>query len=187
MRKNRGPLASIVKSCFRLSKLKRGALIIIENGDPLESYLSSGAKMDSAPIPELVTAIFFDKGPLHDGALIIQNGRITHAGVVLPLTVSEYLPIELGTRHRAGIGISEQTDALSIIVSEETGNISIAFKGLLYWNVPANNLASMIEAVFKDKKINHPHIFGRKKPHCVCEETGEMFKARNRKLALSRQ
>lgn len=114
-----------------LSKEKCGALIVIERGSKLGDYIKTGVELDANMSCELLGNLFFNRSPLHDGAVIIRNGKICAAGCILPSSKSTDIPKELGTRHRAAVGISEQSDAVVIVVSEETGNISIANNGIL--------------------------------------------------------
>ena len=114
-----------------LSKEKCGALIVIERNSKLGDYIKTGVELDANMSCELLGNLFFNRSPLHDGAVIIRNGKICAAGCILPSSKSTDIPKELGTRHRAAVGISEQSDAVVIVVSEETGNISIANNGIL--------------------------------------------------------
>ncbi len=123
-------ISNISKAVANMSDKKIGALIVIEGTVLLEDITASGARVDSAVSVPIIENIFFPKAPLHDGAMVIRDNRIHSAGCILPLTQSE-LSIELGTRHRAGVGMSEASDAMVIIVSEETGKISVAQGGEL--------------------------------------------------------
>ncbi len=120
-----------VYACEDMSKSRTGALIVFERYNRLDEQLSSGTAMDAIVSTELLKNIFFDKSPLHDGAVIVKDGRIAAAGCMLPLSKNANLSRELGMRHRAGIGMSEHSDAVVVIVSEETGGISVAVDGLL--------------------------------------------------------
>ena len=113
-----------------MSEKKIGALIVIEGGTMLGEVLSTGTAIDSAISSAVIENVFFPKAPLHDGAMVIRDNRIHSAGCILPLTQNE-ISKELGTRHRAGIGVTEHSDALVVIVSEETGSISLANSGTL--------------------------------------------------------
>ena len=124
-------LKQVVMACSDMSESRTGALIIFERNYKMHDIIATGTVIDSEVNSELIKNIFYDKAPLHDGALIIREGRIAAAGCVLPLTKSRSISKELGMRHRAGIGLSEVTDALVIIVSEETGSISVAIEGML--------------------------------------------------------
>ncbi len=117
-----------------LQKQKMGALVVIERATPLGEIGHSGTLIEAEPSGELISNIFFNKAPLHDGALIIRDGRLYAAGCILPLTENQQISRELGTRHRAGVGMSENSDALVIILSEETGVISLAESGELKRN-----------------------------------------------------
>ena len=121
-----------------------GALIIFERDTLLTDIVTAATEVDARPSSELIKNIFFVKAPLHDGAMIIRGDRILAAGCVLPLSENESLPKELGTRHRAGIGITEQTDAISLIVSEETGAISVAMGGEIKRNMAASTVENLL-------------------------------------------
>ena len=120
-----------VRACARMSAERVGALIVFERTTPLEQYFSTGVVIDARISEQLICNIFFPKAALHDGALIICGERAQAAGCVLPLTENTRISADLGTRHRAGIGMSEASDALVVIVSEETGAISVAESGML--------------------------------------------------------
>lgn len=121
----------ITKACVEMGKDKTGALIVIENKDSLADYERTGIDVDGIVTNQLLINIFEHNTPLHDGAVIVRGNRITSATCYLPLSDNMGLGKELGTRHRAGVGISEVTDSLTVIVSEETGRISIATNGML--------------------------------------------------------
>lgn len=133
-------ITEISDVCQSMSASKTGALIVIERKSRLNDIFATGTKLDSIVTKELIGNIFYPKTPLHDGAVIISGNRIKAAGCVLPLTQNTALPSELGTRHRAAIGMSEQSDAVVIVVSEETGKISIARKGMLTRNYDRESL-----------------------------------------------
>ena len=124
-------IGQTVLACTEMSQSRTGALIIFERSVNLNNIMSTGTIINSDTTAELIKNIFYNKAPLHDGAMIVRNGRIAAAGCVLPLTQSTNLSKELGMRHRAGIGLSEQSDAVVIIVSEESGSISMAIDGML--------------------------------------------------------
>ena len=128
-----------------MSNDKTGALIVIEHGSDIDSMISSGIKIDAEVSSELLINIFVHNTPLHDGAVIIRDNRIALATCVLPLSQNPHITSELGTRHRAGIGISEEADVIVVIVSEETGNISIAYKGLLTRGLNEETMKSRLE------------------------------------------
>ena len=124
-------IGQTVFACRDMSASKTGALIIFERNTKLNEIIETGTKIDAEVSAELLKNLFYNKAPLHDGAVIIRNGRIAAAGCVLPLTKRSNLSKDLGMRHRAGIGLSEESDALVLIVSEETGYISCAIDGML--------------------------------------------------------
>lgn len=121
----------IARACVEMGKAKTGALIVIENKDSLRDYERTGIDVDGIVTSQLLINVFEHNTPLHDGAVIVRGNRLTSATCYLPLTDNQELGKELGTRHRAGVGISEVTDSMTVIVSEETGNISVAVKGRL--------------------------------------------------------
>lgn len=120
-----------VYACEDMARSHTGALIVFERDNRLNEVRSSGTFIDAQVSTELLKNVFYDKSPLHDGAAIIKDGRLTAAGCMLPLSMNANLSRELGMRHRAGIGITEHTDAVAVIVSEESGSISVAVDGLL--------------------------------------------------------
>lgn len=124
-------IETIVSACTQLSKTKTGALIVFQRKVHLEEYMKSGTILQSEPSVELLLQVFYPNTPLHDGAVIIADGVVSAAGCMLPMSVNTNLSRELGMRHRAGIGITERSDAVSVIVSEETGAISVAIGGML--------------------------------------------------------
>ncbi len=124
-------ITQTVRACEAMSREKVGALIVFARDQRLEEYFKTGTSIDAQVSDQLVRNIFFKNSPLHDGAMIIRDGRIAAAGCVLPLSANENLAPELGTRHRAGVGMSEATDAVVVIVSEENGAISVAAGGML--------------------------------------------------------
>ena len=138
-----------VMACEQLSKEKIGALIVFARDNPLEEYMKTGSMIDAQVSEQLIRNIFFPKAALHDGAMIIRDGRITAAGCVLPLSDSKRLSLDLGTRHRAGVGISEASDAVVVIVSEETGTISVAVGGMLKRHLAPQ----MLERILRNELI----------------------------------
>lgn len=134
----------IVKACYEMGKVKTGALIVIENTSTLAEYERTGIEVDGLVSSQLLINIFEHNTPLHDGAVIIRGNRVTWATCYLPLSDNMELSKDLGTRHRAGVGISEVTDSLTIIVSEETGRVSVAHEGKLTRNVEPDTLRSKL-------------------------------------------
>lgn len=140
----RDEIMPIVMACMSMSKQKVGALIVIEKTLPLNDIIRSGEIIDANINQRLIENIFFKNSPLHDGAMIISKQRIKAAGCILPVSHSMDIPKELGLRHRAAMGISQETDALSVIVSEETGNISVAYKGNFKLRLSAEELERIL-------------------------------------------
>ena len=126
---SRDSIMPIVYACRNMAKSKTGALIVIEQKVPLGSYENTGDRLDADINSRLIETIFFKNSPLHDGALIVASGRLNSAGCILPVSHDTNIPRSLGLRHRSALGMSQATDAFCIIVSEETGKISIAHKG----------------------------------------------------------
>ncbi len=124
-------ITQTVMACEVMSRERVGALIVLSRNDLLDEYIKTGTTIEALVSDQLIRNIFFPKAALHDGAMIIRDGKITAAGCVLPLSDSHTLSADLGTRHRAGVGMSEASDAVVIIVSEETGTISVAVGGVL--------------------------------------------------------
>lgn len=133
-----------VLACSEMSKAKTGALIVFERNISLNDLVRSGTPLDAAVNNELLKNVFFINAPMHDGAMIIRNGRIIGAGCMLPLSKNVNLSRDLGMRHRAGIGISESSDAVVVIVSEETGSISVALGGMLKRHLMPETLAKLL-------------------------------------------
>ena len=141
---NKEDIMPIVMACMSMSKGKVGALIVIEKGFPLDEIVHTGDVIDANINQRLIENIFFKNSPLHDGAMIISNKRIKAAGCILPVSHKLNIPKELGLRHRAALGVSQETDAIAIIVSEETGGISIAYQGEFYLKLTAEELERML-------------------------------------------
>jgi len=133
-----------VLACAEMSQSRTGALIVFEREMRLDDMIRSGTILDASVSSELLKNIFFVKAPLHDGAVIIRNGRVQGAGCMLPLSRNENLSRDLGMRHRAGIGMSENSDAVVVIVSEETGSISVAIGGMLKRHLKPETLGNLL-------------------------------------------
>jgi diadenylate cyclase len=142
----------ITSAVQSLAKKKAGALIVFERETGIGEYMETGTEIDAVVSSQLLQTIFATNTPLHDGAVIIRGKRIASAGCVLPLTENQRLSKELGTRHRAGLGISEQSDAIAIIVSEETGVISTAKDGRLSRYLDAKTLKEMLTNLYKPQE-----------------------------------
>ncbi len=134
----------IVMACMDMSKNKVGALIVIERAIPLDDIVNTGDLIDARINQRLIENIFFKNSPLHDGAMIISKKRIKSAGCILPVSHSLDIPKDLGLRHRAAMGISQDSDAIAVIVSEETGRISVAIKGEFRLRLSAEELESVL-------------------------------------------
>ncbi|HOV89362.1 MAG TPA: diadenylate cyclase CdaA [Syntrophorhabdaceae bacterium] len=143
---------NIVNACVIMSKRKIGALIVIERDVGLEEFMEIGIRLDAEVNTELLLSIFHTSSPLHDGATIIREGRIRAAGCILPLTQREDIDKTFGTRHRAAIGISEITDAVTIVVSEESGNISYTYKGDIYTKLNGETLKVALKDLLRKRK-----------------------------------
>jgi diadenylate cyclase len=133
-------LEEVVRACHALSQRRIGALIALERETGLDDVVSSGAPLDAVVSKDLLFAIFLRESPMHDGAAVIRHGRVALAGAILPLSGRTELPAGLGTRHRAALGLSEETDAVVIVVSEESGGISLAVGGELSRDLDAARL-----------------------------------------------
>jgi len=133
-------IEAVCQSSASMSKQKIGALIVFERNTLLGDIINTGTVIDSAASSQMISNVFFPNSPLHDGAMIIRDGRLLAAGCILPLTQNEGLSTQLGTRHRAGIGMSENSDAVVVIVSEETGIISVASNGRIVRNYNTETL-----------------------------------------------
>lgn len=141
-------LEEIIGSLFYLSKRRIGALIVIERETGLGDFIESGFKLDAHLTKEMLISIFLPASPLHDGAVIIDKGRIQYAGCILPLTQNPYINKKYGTRHRAAIGLTEETDAVVLVVSEETQEISIVQHGALTRVEDEIGLTKNLQAIF---------------------------------------
>jgi diadenylate cyclase len=142
-------IREIAKAAEALAKDKLGALIAIEKDSPLAPYIQSGITIDSRICAELIQSIFSPNSLLHDGALIIQAGRLMAAACILPLSANQDLSRIFGTRHRAALGLSEETDAIVVVVSEERGDISIVYRGKLFRDLSMQELEAQIKKLAK--------------------------------------
>ncbi len=146
-------LEEIVRASVSLANKKIGALIVIERDTSLKDFIEVGTPLDAKVSRELLSSIFHPTSPIHDGAVIIKGNRIAAAGCFLPITLSSELSKSLGTRHRAGIGLTEETDAIAIIVSEETGFISMAMNGKLETKLDMGTMRDLLTDVFSAQKV----------------------------------
>ena len=145
-----GWIMPVVYSCMSMSKSKTGALIVIEQKVALDDYKHTGDIIDANINSRLIENIFFKNSPLHDGAMIIAGGKVASAGCILPVSHDLTVPRYLGLRHRSALGIAESTDAIAIIVSEETGNISYAYKGELHLRLNSTELERVLSQIVED-------------------------------------
>lgn len=143
-----GLLEALARACRRLADRRYGALIVLERETGLQEYIDTGIRVDGATSAELLMTIFFPNSPLHDGAAILRNGRIIAASCVLPL--SEEIPRHagVGTRHRAAVGVTEKSDAISLVVSEESGEISLAYNGRIIRNLDESRLIRLLARLY---------------------------------------
>ena len=152
-------IAQTVLACTDMSASRTGALLVFERTVNLDSYIKTGTIVDAAPAAELLKNLFYDKAPLHDGAVIIREARVAGAACMLPLSGNQNISRDLGMRHRAGIGMSERSDAVVAIVSEETGDISIAMEGMLKRGLtPAT-----FEQILRNELMPPPAMIGQVK------------------------
>jgi diadenylate cyclase len=150
-------IEAVVEAAGRLSSARHGALVVFERGTGLEDVIETGVRVDARVSPELIGGIFFPNSPLHDMAAVLREDRVVAAGCVLPL--SDQLSDgthHLGTRHRAAVGITESTDAFSIVVSEETGDISVAVGGRLIRLQDSRRLKSILERLLDSSTPRQP-------------------------------
>ena len=143
-KKTKEEIYKVAIAAFELSKSKTGALIVLERDIEIKDIIATGIAIDSEISPQLLVNIFIPNTPLHDGAVVISGGRIKAAACMLPLAGDKDIARELGTRHRAAIGISKESDAIAVVVSEETGKVSIAKDGVLIADVKEETLKKIL-------------------------------------------
>ena len=143
-------IMSIVKACMSMSKSKTGALIVVQKHTPLNEYIHTGDVIDANVNNRLLQNIFFKNSPLHDGAVIISGGKIKAAGCILPVSHQMNISRSLGLRHRSAIGVTEASDSIAIVVSEETGNISYAYKGEIHTKLSSTDLEQRLSDLMKE-------------------------------------
>ena len=155
----------MVNACKEMSWSRTGALVIFERSDSLDEIIKTGTQVNAKVVDELIRNIFYEGAPLHDGAMIIRDGQICAAGCVLPLSDNRNLAKELGTRHRAAVGMSERADSVSLVVSEETGAISVAIRGQLKRNLIPEQLEELLteelipQAEEEEQKVSRVDAF----------------------------
>lgn len=140
-------ITSITKACFQMSKTYTGAIIVIKQKDNLSLIQETGEPVDAKLSESMLHSIFYKNSPLHDGAILVDNNQIVAARCVLPVTEREDFPFELGMRHRAGVGISEESDAIVIMVSEQSGSVSIAKNGVLHHKLDENSFLTKLNSL----------------------------------------
>lgn len=148
----RHAIKAVCDSCTILQRQRMGALIVFEREIKLGDIINSGTIVDASPSPELICNVFYNKAPLHDGAMVIRDGKVYAAACILPLSQNREISTELGTRHRAALGMSENSDAMVVVVSEETGSISVAEKGVLRRSISVDTLKAVLDAALLDEK-----------------------------------
>jgi len=141
-------LVAVVSASLQMSRRKCGALVVIERDTGLQDFVETGIPVDAAITPEILQSLFYPNSALHDGALVVRGSRIVAAACTLPLSENSP-PGELGTRHRAALGITERTDAVSVVVSEETGRISVAADGRMYMRLDEARLRSLLASLLR--------------------------------------
>ena len=138
-------ISAVVDAALVFQRAKTGALIVFERRTKLGEIIDTGTIVDAEPSVSVIGNLFFNKAPLHDGAVVMRDGRVYAAGCILPLTKNEEVDVNLGTRHRAALGMSEESDAVIVVVSEETGNISVAYRGRLTRDYTRDTLKERLE------------------------------------------
>ncbi len=144
---------ALVRATFDMARDKIGGLIAIERQVGLSSYVEAGVRLDSEVSLELIKTIFWPGTPLHDGAIVIRQQRVAAAGCLFPLTDNPHFSAEMGTRHRAGIGVTEESDAVAIIISEQTGKVSLAVKGAIQQNLDEKDLKRALEDIAAETPV----------------------------------
>ncbi|MGI6686305.1 MAG: diadenylate cyclase CdaA [Bacillota bacterium] len=154
----------VTRCVLKMARTNTGTLIILERETGINDYIETGIKIDGIVSAEFLSNIFVPQTPLHDGAVIIRGDRVIAAGCFLPLSDNPYLDSSLGTRHRAALGITEISDALAVIVSEETGTISIAYEGKLVRYLEERTLRDKLQELLVPKPNNNTHFWQRRVP-----------------------
>jgi diadenylate cyclase len=147
-------IIQVARACRMLAKARHGAIVVLERNTGLQDYVETGVRVNARVSPEMLLTIFYPNTALHDGAAILREDRIVAAAVLLPLSSSQVSDRHLGTRHRAALGISEQTDAIAVVVSEETGTISVAHNGRMVRHLDENRLRSILQKLY----LTYPQV-----------------------------
>ena len=151
-------LEEVVRAAQTLAQKRVGALIVLERDTQLDDQIEAGTPLDAAVSKELLTSIFLPYSPLHDGAVVVQRGRLAYAGCILPLTLRDDLPEGVGTRHRAAVGITEETDAVVIVVSEESATISVVLRGEMVQGLDAPRLRVVLRDILAGERDDLRHL-----------------------------
>jgi len=151
-------LEEVVRAAQTLAQKRVGALVVLERETQLDDQIEAGTSLDAAVSKELLTSIFLPYSPLHDGAVVVQRGRLAYAGCILPLTLREDLPEGVGTRHRAAVGITEETDAVVIVVSEENATISVVLRGEMVQGLDAPRLRVVLRDILSGERDDLKHL-----------------------------
>ena len=147
-------IIQVARACRMLAEARHGAIVVLERNTGLEDYVDTGVRVNARVSSEMLLTIFYPNTALHDGAVILREDRIVAAAVLLPLSSSQVSDRHLGTRHRAALGISEQTDAIAVVVSEETGTISVAHNGRMVRHLDENRLRSILQKLY----LTYPQV-----------------------------
>jgi diadenylate cyclase len=153
---NFGVLGEVVRAVESLAQRRHGALIVMERNVGLRNFTETGTRVDAKVSAELIVTLFSPGSPLHDGAIVVREDTITAASCILPLSSNPLSAISLGTRHRAALGLSEETDSAIIVVSEQTGAISVAYRGVLYSRLDEGQLRSELSRIFRIRPQDEP-------------------------------
>ena len=171
LQREREKIEVLCETADRLSPLRIGALIALEQDIQLSDVVESGIAVDCEATPEMLETIFFPNNAIHDGGVIIRGNRILRAACIFPLTQRDDLQRSLGTRHRAAIGLTEETDAVVVVVSEETGQISFAHRGQLTRNVSVEELRSFLTQVLVRRPLQRPWLHRFRQHPSTSKET----------------
>jgi diadenylate cyclase len=153
---NYGVLGEVVRAVESLAQRRHGALIVMERNVGLRNFVETGSRLDARVSTELLVTLFSPGSPLHDGAVILREETVVAASCILPLSSNPRTAVSLGTRHRAALGLSEETDAAVIVVSEQTGDISVAHRGVLYSRLDEGRLRSELSRIFRIRPQDEP-------------------------------
>lgn len=146
------PVASVITAVKQLMELHRGGLLVFMRGIGLQNVIDSGIGLDAVVSSQLLVTIFMHNTPLHDGAVVVSGNKLVAAGCILPLSIRDDVIVEFGTRHRAGLGIAEESDAVALILSEEKGTLSIAYDGALYQSLSVKEVQQRLHMLLSDDK-----------------------------------